>query len=224
MTKIWVRHETPATARHRAGGTGVAFTGRVIGMGTPVRRVREAGVTLIEALVVLAIIALVTAIVMVPVNSYWQRSRLETTAGDIRNFLQQAYVEAVNQHSQITVTMQQVSGVWTLQITPAPPHAPAAYAIPDFVSLSLNPAPAAGGWPTVGGVATLICDTKGLTICPSGATGTAADTCDGVTQVRGVKTLSITHVSMVDGSLTPNTRYDVQVYPLWNVSVVKVLV
>jgi type II secretory pathway pseudopilin PulG len=196
----------------------------VIGVGTPVRRVREAGVTLIEALVVLAIIALVTAIVMVPVNSYWQRSRLETTAGDIRNFLQQAYTEAVNQHTQITVTMHQVSGVWELQITPAPLHAPATYAIPDFVSMTLNPTAGAGGWPSNGSTRELVCDTKGLTLCPSGATGTAADTCDGVTQVRGVKTLSITHVSMVDGSLTPNTRYDVQVYPLWNVSVVKVLV
>jgi hypothetical protein len=29
---------------------------------------------------------------------------------------------------------------------------------------------------------------------------------------------------MVDGSLTPNTRYDVQVYPLWNVSIRKTLV
>ncbi len=47
-----------------------------------------AGFTLIEALVVLAIVGLLALVAIVPINSYWQRSRLETTAGDIRNFLQ----------------------------------------------------------------------------------------------------------------------------------------
>jgi hypothetical protein len=38
-----------------------------------------------------------------------------------------------------------------------------------------------------------------------------------------VKTLAITHTSMLDGSLAPNTRFDVQIFPLWNVSYQKVL-
>jgi type II secretory pathway pseudopilin PulG len=177
------------------------------------RRAPEAGVTLLEALIVLAIIALVTAIVTVPVNSYWQRSRLETTAGDVRNFLQQAYVEAVNQHTAITVTLQQVSGVWTLRIAPPPLRTPATYALPSFVSLAPNPSFAAGGWPVVGATRVLVCDTIGRTIDPT--TGQ---------QVTSTRTLAITHERMADGSLSPNLRFDVQVYPLWNVSYQKVMV
>jgi type II secretory pathway pseudopilin PulG len=189
----------------------------VISVCPPARRVREAGVTLLEALIVLAIVGLVTAIVVVPVNSYWQRSRLQTTAGDIRNFLQQAYIEAVDYHTQITMTLQQnADGRWVLQGTNSlpPPRAwQATYTLPDFVSLALNPASGAGGWPGSGATRSLICDSKGLTIDPSTSH-----------QVLTTQTLAITHVRMLDGSLTPNTRYDIQVYPLWNVTVVKVLV
>jgi type II secretory pathway pseudopilin PulG len=216
VTKVLFRHETPAAARDRGGGTGVAFTSAVIGVYPPVRRVREAGVTLLEALIVLAIIALVTAIVTVPVNSYWQRSRLETTAGDVRNFLQQAYIEAVDQHAPMTVTMQQLSGKWVLRIAPPPLHAPATFTLPDFVSLALNPSAAAGGWPAVGATRELICDTVGRTLDPT--TGPPP------LQVTSTRTLAITHVRMLDGSLTPYLRFDIQVYPLWNVSFVKVVV
>ncbi len=192
---------------------GVAFSGAVTSMRPPVRRVSESGVTLLEALIVLAIIALITAVVTVPVNSYWQRSRLESTAGDIRNFLQQAYVEAVNQHTGITVTLRQVTGQWQLQIAPPPQHSPATYVLPDFVSLAYNPAAGAGGWPVVGATRSLNCDTTGRTLDPN--TGL---------QVTSTQTLAITHQRMVDGSLAPNTRFDVQIFPLWNVTILKVLV
>jgi prepilin-type N-terminal cleavage/methylation domain-containing protein len=177
-----------------------------------VRGVRERGFTLLEALIVLAIVALVTAIVTVPINSYWQRARLETTAGDIRNFMQQAYVEAVNQHAQITVTLQQVSGAWVLQLTPPPLHSPATYTIPDFVQVVT----ANTNWPTAAGVRELGCDTVGRTLDPTSGPPSP--------QVGSTQTLAITHSSMADGSLTPNIRYDIQVYPVWNVSILKVLV
>ena len=87
---------------------------------------RESGVTLIEALVVLTIVGVAGA---------WSRScrstptgsgrALETTAGDIRNFLQQAFTESVNQHTPVTVTLQQdaATGRWVLQLNPPPPAA-----------------------------------------------------------------------------------------------------
>jgi prepilin-type N-terminal cleavage/methylation domain-containing protein len=213
MKQVWFRHESPVTAKDRGGGTGVAFTRPVMSVYRCSRRSRELGFSLLEALIVLAIVGLLAAIVTVPINSYWQRSRLETTAGDIRNFLQQAFTEAVNQHTSITVTFSQVSGAWVLRLAPPPLRAPATYTLPDFVSLALNPTPGAGGWPISGSTRTLTCDTIGRTIDPT--TGQ---------QVTSTQTLAITHVRMVDGSLTPNTRFDVQVYPLWNVSIRKTLV
>ncbi|MBZ5587647.1 MAG: prepilin-type N-terminal cleavage/methylation domain-containing protein [Acidobacteriia bacterium] len=199
----------------------------------------QAGVTLVEALVVLAILGLVTAVVAVPINSYWQRSRIQSTAGDIRNFIQTAYTRAVSQHTAITVTLVQDSTTrkWTLQLTPDPAGAPAGwhamygtYVIPDFVDLTYNLAASAGGWPTAGAspppvsgaTSSLICDTMSRTLCPVGF-ASCDPTSTTPAQVTSVRTLSITHTSMIDGSLTPKTRYDIQIYPIWNVSYQKVL-
>jgi len=214
MTRRHFRHEAPATARDRGGGTGVAVTRSVNSVFPPARRHRESGFTLIEALIVLTIVGVLAALVTVPINSYWQRARIETTAGDIRNFLQQAFTESVNQHTPINVTLQQgADNRWVLQLNPPPPAprtANGTYTIPDFVSLAYNPAAGPNAWPTSGPARTLTCDTVGRAIDPT--TGR---------QVTSTVTMSITHFRMADGSLAPNIRHDIQVYPLWNVTIRK---
>jgi type II secretory pathway pseudopilin PulG len=210
-------------------GTGVA-------LGPPVscdrnERVRQAGAgfTLIEALVVLALVGLIILVAIVPINSYWQRSRLETTAGDIRNFLQSAYFEAINQHAQVTVTLQlnATTGLWELQLNPPPPAprtANGTFVIPAFISLADNPANTAGGWPVSASDASVrgvICDPGDRTLVPTGFAGSAAESAG--QPVQEVKTLAITHVNMVDGSLQPNTRFDIQLPPIWSVTLRKVV-
>jgi type IV fimbrial biogenesis protein FimT len=213
MTRVRFRHKALGRARDRAGGTGVASTGHVSTVPAPARRCRESGFTLLEALVVLAIVGVLAALVTVPINSYWQRARTETTAGDIRNFLQQAFTESINQHTPVNVTLQQTAGQWVLQLNPPPLKTVATYTLPEFVSLALNPAAGAGGWPVSGAARTLTCDTLGRTIDPT--TGN---------QVTSTVTMSVTHTRMMDGSLTPKIRYDIQVFPLWHVTVRKTLV
>ncbi len=216
------------SARNNGDGTPVADNPTVSRVPNRARR-RSSGFTLIELLVVLAILGLVSTIAVIQINSYWQRARLQSAAGDIRTFLQTAFTEAVNQHTQITVTLQQVSGVWQIQISPPPLKGPAIYAFPDFVSLAYNPASGAGGWPAFGGTTprALICDPRGIAYVPTGYAGSAIETPGGNalfnTTVKEVKTLSITHVRMADGSLTPNTRFDIQIFPIWNVTYNKVL-
>ncbi|MCJ7441292.1 MAG: prepilin-type N-terminal cleavage/methylation domain-containing protein [Thermoanaerobaculaceae bacterium] len=216
MTRRHFRHEAPATARDRGGGTGVAFTRPVISVYPPAHRHRESGFTLLEVLIVLTIVGVLAAIVTVPINSYWQRARIETTAGDIRNFLQQAFTESVNQHTPINVTLQQdADGRWVLQLTPPPPAprtANGTYTIPDHVSLAYNPAAGPNAWPTSGPARTLTCDTVGRAMDPTTVPPH---------QVTATMVMSISHVRMVDGSLAPNIRHDIQVFPLWNVTIRK---
>lgn len=181
---------------------------------------------MIEALVVLAIVGLLVLVAIVPISSYWQRSRLETTASDIRNFLQSAYTEAINQHTQILVQLQQdaATGRWELLLIPPPPAprtANGTLLLPDFVSFAYNPASTAGGWPVLGSLRGITCDPSGRTIVPVGFTGSGAEAAG--QPVLEVKTLAVTHANMVDGSLQPNIRDDIQLFPLWTVTVRKVL-
>ena len=211
------------------GGTGVALV-------PPVRcdhRERDrrggAGFTLIEALIVLALVGLITLVAIVPINAYWQRSRLETTAGDIRNFLQSAYFEAMNRHTALPVTLQQnpTTGLWELQVhlpplVPPPPDP--VFVIPAFISLADNPANTAGGWPVSSSDSSIrgvTCDPSDRTLVPTGFTGSAVESAG--QPVQEVKTLTVTHVSMVGGSLQPNTRFDIQLPPIWSVTVRKVV-
>ncbi len=184
----------------------------------------------------LAIIGLLVLIVIVPINSYWQRSRLETTAGDIRNFLQSAYSEAITQHTQVVVTLQQnaTTGRWELYLTPSPLNGSRLLVLPEFVSFADNPLATAGGWPVSSSDANvrgIMCDPSGRTMVPvfpvvpvspvvaATFTGSGAETAG--QPVLEVKTLAVTHANMVDGSLKPNTRFDVQLYPVWTIAVRK---
>jgi prepilin-type N-terminal cleavage/methylation domain-containing protein len=199
---------------------------------------RAAGFTLIETLVVLAIVGLLVLVAIVPIGSYWQRSRLETTAGDIRNFLQSAYSEAINQHTQVVVTLQKnaTTGLWELYLTPPPLNGSRFLVLPEFVSFAYNPLATLGGWPVSSSDANvrgIMCDPSGRTMVPvfpvvpvspvvaATFTGSSVETAGQA--VQEIKTLAVTHANMVDGSLQPNTRDDIMLFPIWTATVRKVL-
>ena len=199
----------------------VAHTPPVNSVSNTARR-PAAGFTLIEVLIVLFILGLVTTIAVVQVNSYWQRARLQTAAGDLRTFLQNAYSEAVAQHTAMTVSLQQTTPACVFQVAPPPLKGPSTLTLPDVIDCAtLSPDATSGGWPVVASLPTVVCSQTGLTFVPAGATCASTETPGA--QVREVKTLAITHKRMIDGSLSPYTRFDVQLFPIWNVSYRKVL-
>jgi prepilin-type N-terminal cleavage/methylation domain-containing protein len=193
------RDESHTVTRDRSAGTRVAFTRLVDSVqGLPCQS-RERGFTLIEALVVVFIVGLLAAIIVVPINSYWQRSRLETSAGDIRNFLQRAYSEAVNQHTSITASISTASdGRLVMQLNPPPPFPNShlgTFTLSEIVALDTTRT----NWPLASGVRSLQCDPLGRTVDPTSST-----------QVTQTISLAVTHTQMADGSLTPYVIYNVQ--------------
>jgi prepilin-type N-terminal cleavage/methylation domain-containing protein len=214
VTRNRFRHGSLATTRDGPRGTGVAPPSSVISACVPAPR-RDSGFTLIEALVVLAIVGLMAAMVTVPINGYVQRSRLESTARDLRTFLQSAYSEAVALHVPVTLSMsvETTTKAVTLQLAPVVPGHQASFPLPSLVRFARNPGSALPGtWPDPTAATVLICDTNGRALSPG---------LEVPLQASAAQTFAITHTRMVDGSLKPLIRYDIQVFPVWRVVVTK---
>ncbi len=173
---------------------------------------RQAGVTLAEALIVVALMALIVAIAVVQINKSWQKSRLESAAGDITSFLQSAYTYAMANRAPVFVRFESDPlnpSVVALRITQnidGSGREFKKYDVPGFVGPAATPT-----WPSpASGVWYLECDTNGRTFDPG--TGTP---------VAGSQVLAITHTSMISGWLTPKIVYTIQVFPLWQVTAIK---
>jgi prepilin-type N-terminal cleavage/methylation domain-containing protein len=177
-------------------------------------RTRERGFSLIEGMVVIAIIGLMALIAGLQIANFVSKSNLEGAANEVRTFLESAKSLMVKENTPITVRYVVVGTEPTLQLMPTAGGPLRTLALPAYVKVAVNPgglAPAS--WPTPAAGNLFICDTQGRTL---GATGS---------QVTGVQTISFTHKGMVGmagySSVTPRMRYDVQLFPLWTVNVSK---
>lgn len=197
-----------------------------------------AGFTLIEVLVVVAILGLISVIATIAVSHAIQRQRLGVAAQQLAGFIESAFAKAQtagggvilvgvpNSDGSCTFSLYSDTnnngvydaGTDTLLSTQLLPD--------DTVvqGLTLGSFSTFGSalWPSTGSGASkmllLYCDSMGRTINPtSAAIATSPQSPAGPNaQILAPMVLSLTHRFMLLGKLGPRARYDVQVYPIWH--------
>lgn len=178
-------------------------------------RSRARGFTLLEALVVVALVGIVVTIVVGTLQSTHQKLRLETAANDIDSLLESAHAAMVNTQAEVFVGLQKEP--WRLRVArdAALTDVLEEFVVPDFVNFSIATLDGVEtNWPAAAadGPWLLRLDTVGRTTNVAGGLVTA------------VQTLTVTHRDVVTGRLKPRLRYQVSVYPLWRVDVAKEIV
>ncbi len=190
----------------------------------------QKGFTLVEILTVLAIIGIVAMITTLQISNAVNKANLEGTSGELRAFLDAAKSETVRYSGPITIDYGVVPNTYfvaafrgrtALRLWDNSDTVRKVLLLPDYVKWSVNPGTAApASWPppptpapaSTFGPGLFSCDTMGRTLV-NGSQATTA------------QTLAITHRGMLDeagfGSVRPRLRYDVQLYPLWAVTVDK---
>jgi prepilin-type N-terminal cleavage/methylation domain-containing protein len=166
----------------------------------------EAGVTLIELLIVVAIIGLIAIFLTVAVARTIRRQRVAAAAQEIRMDLQACYTRVMTTQQPVYVRIDLPNRHVDIMADELGATLYQQYVIPSDISLSTADVTAVECiWPIVNGFPMLMCDYMGRAIDPT--TGF---------QVATSQTLVVTHADMVLGTLKPRMKYTVTVFPLWN--------
>jgi prepilin-type N-terminal cleavage/methylation domain-containing protein len=197
----------------------------------PVReRSRQKGFTLAEMLTVVGIIGIVSLIATVQISNAVNKANLEGTNGDLRAFLDSVKSETVKSSGPITIDygvvpntyfVRSMRGKTALRLWDNTNTVRKVLQLPAYVKWAVNPGTAApASWPAsptpvpaaTFGAGLFSCDTMGRTLV-NGSQATSA------------QTIAITHRGMLDeagfGKVRPRLRYDIQLFPLWTLNVVK---
>ena len=171
--------------------------------------VAEAGFTLLEALIVVALLGVVVTFTAMGLRSVKEKTGLEAAAQSVKALFDEAPGEAIQRNSQMVV--RYVSSGRRFELV-----APADGSVVDSVRLDDNIVFEGGdpnGWPTWGGDHAVVCDELGRLVDPS--TGA---------QIMAPVAFQITLRAMNDGRVKPKYRYMVQIFPVWSCRVTKVRV
>lgn len=202
--------------------------------GNPTRGNGERGFSLIEVLVVVAILGFIATLLTFNVSNTLKKQRLEMGAEQFNSFLRSAQVaSAERSQGAFIVISPNADGSHTLWMVtdtdrnnqlgfdPASPDAG-----PDFVvpsqrhtitdDIVIHPEQAIPGginlWPVIDGNFVLLCDPRGLPFDPS---------TNPPRPFTSAVRISITHAEMLNGGLRPKFRFDISVSPLWHSTVVR---
>ena len=199
----------------------------------------EAGYTLMEMLIVVAILGMITMIATIAVSNSLKRQRLGVAAQQLASFAENGYIRAQSTGTGVFLTGRpNPDGSCTFSLyadsdssgdfDPTKDTLLSTQLVTNDIvvqGLTTGTSYSTFGvdtWPSTGSgsseVLQLYCDTLGRAMNPTGVTvPTTPQTPAGPgVQIQAPVVLSMTHNDMLSGNLRPKIRYDIQVAPIWH--------
>jgi prepilin-type N-terminal cleavage/methylation domain-containing protein len=196
---------------------------------------QEEGFSLIEILVVVAILGLISVVMTIAASNTLKRQRLETVAHEIQSFLNRAYTttSATGRSAFVWVSAPATDGARTMRIyddsdndgifSSGSDEIIDTQPIPGDLVFSAPPSSTAyRSWPSTSTTNTFIieCDIQGRAVDPP-QSSTNSSTTAGIPMTRPA-VVSVTHKEMGSGgTLRPNIAYFMTVNLLWQPTIQK---
>jgi len=189
----------------------------------------ERGFSLIEVLVVVAILGLISVIMTVAVSKTLKRQRLETAAHEIQSFVERAYVNSASFGQAVFVQVSDPAADGSRTMNMFVDAAPGDGVYDSATDTRIGTQPITSDIQLVTGSTTwpkptgqtyylLECNTLGQAMT---APLKATPQVDYPVRLDAPVALALTHKEMASGNLTPNMRFDVMVNVLWRPNIVR---
>lgn len=186
-----------------------------MGAGVPDNSRREAGFTLMELLIVVAILGMITLILTIAVSDTIKRQRVGEAAQEMRNTLQAVYTQVVTSQKPAFVRINMTTRKLEVMGDAAGATILTYYSIPSDISLSTTDiTQVQTNWPLYNSMPTLECDTMGRALYyDSGSAKWLLPS--------SIFTFVVTHDEMVQGTMGHRVLYTISLNPLWNTVAVR---